>query len=257
MICDVGCFLGAWPFRSLPSSGPRGLKAMARKQGVTCVAVSAFEEVFHEDAFRATARLTGRLASLPMARQFQVVNPLFPGWQRDLERGVRELGIRGVRLTPGYHGYALTDPAVQALADAAREFQLPVAIHARLQDERMHWISRFPPVPVKEAGEFLAKTPGLRVALLGFEVGEAGSISAIIKDRPAAWVDWSRLRCMLWGLDRLLEQIPAERILYGSLWPLQTPSAMLNLAKVARIGEAARKRILWTNGIRFLTGRGR
>jgi len=254
MICDLGCFLGTWPFRSLPYAGLKELQASARRNGVKCATISAFEEVFWEDAFQATRRTVAETARLRWAVPFQVVNPSFPGWQKDLERGVRDLGIKGIRLVPGYHRYSLRDARVRALADAAREYGLPVALHIRLQDERMHWITKFPPVPPEDAARFLQKTRDLRVALLGFEFTEMTPVTEAIKDRPDTWVDWSRLRAMLWGMDRLLERFSAERVLYCSLWPLQTPSSVLNQLRIARVSDDVRRQVLWRSGMRFLKG---
>ena len=254
MICDLGCFLGTWPFRSLPFAGLKDMQASARRNEVKCAAVSAFEEVFWEDAFQATRRTVAETARLRWAVPFQVVNPSFPGWRKDLERGVRDLGIKGIRLVPAYHRYSLRSPGVRALADAAREYGLPVAVHIRLQDERMHWITKFPPVPSKDAAQFLQKTKDLRVALLGFEFSEMTPVIEAVKGRPDTWVDWSRLRAMMWGVDRLLETFSAERVLYCSLWPLQTPSSVLNQIRIARVGDDVRRQVLWRSGMRFLKG---
>ncbi len=254
MICDVGCFLGTWPLRSLPSAGLSALQTQARRNRVKCAAISAFEEVFWEDAVQATRWSVAQIAKIRWALPFQVVNPSFPGWQKDLERGVRDLGVKGIRLTPAYHRYSLRHAGVRRLADAAREYGLPVALHVRLQDERMHWIARFPPVPPKEAAQFLEKTRDLRVALLGFEFSEMAAVTEAVNGRADTWVDWSRMRAMLWGMDRLLDRFPAERILYCSLWPLQAPSSVLNQLTIARVAGDVRRQILWRSGMRFLTG---
>jgi len=252
MIFDTGCFLGSWPFRSLPAFGLRALKRMAARHRVTRAAVSSFEEIFREDGFEATRAVATLIAGEPWLAQFQVVNPTFPGWEKDLERGIGELGIEGLRLAPGYHAYSLAHTGVAELIAAAREHGLPVALHVRLQDERMHWICRFPPVPMKEVEAFLERSRGVRIGVMGCEISEIRVIAKAVRNRRNVWVDWSRLRALLGGMDRLLEIIPPSRVLYGSLWPLQTPSAMLNLAELARLGRADRKRILWDNGLRFL-----
>ena len=225
MICDVGCFLGTWPLRSLPSAGLSALRAQARRNRVKCAAVSAFEEVFWEDAFQATRWSVAQIAQIRWALPFQVVNPSFPGWQKDLERGVRDLGVKGVRLAPAYHRYSLRHAGVRRLADAAREYGLPVALHVRLQDERMHWIARFPPVPPKEAAQFLEKTRDLRVALLGFEFSEMAAVTEAVNGRADTWVDWSRHESDAVGNGPVVGQIP--RRAHSLLQPLAAADALL------------------------------
>jgi hypothetical protein len=254
MICDVECFAGAWPFRSLPDGDLGGLARMVKRFGVKRVALSALEEVFWEDRFEATRRLAERVSRKRWISQFQVLNPAFPGWQKDLERGVRDLRVKGIRLVPGYHGYALTAPCVGEAVAAAREHALPLVVHVRLQDERMHWMAKFPPVAVREIIAFLEQTASLRIAIVGCELTQIKVIAEAVKRRPQTWVDWSRLRAMLFGIEKLLQAIPARQILYGSLWPLQTPSAVLNLMTIARISKKTRSLILWQNGQRFIGG---
>ena len=253
MICDLACFVGTWPFRSLPASGLDGLKAMAERHGVRRAAVSSFEEVFWEDSFEGTRRMVETVADEPWLSPFQVLNLTVPGWERDLERGVRDLGIKGIRLTPNYHGYDLAEVALQA-CNAAATFKLPIAIHIRLQDERMHWIHSFHPVPAEAIEAFLDCSGGTRVALLGGQLSDWGRLAEAVKGRENVWVDLSRLRAMLFGADRLFEVIPPSQCVHASLWPLQTPSSMLNLFKYGRMDEDAKRAVLWENDVSFLDG---
>ncbi|HRU05275.1 MAG TPA: amidohydrolase family protein [Candidatus Brocadiia bacterium] len=254
MIADLGCFLGQWPFRSLPASGVDALSAMAAQQGVRRAAVSGFEEVFWEDGFEGARRVAREIAGRSWLVQFLALNPGFPGWEKDLERGVKELGVQGVRLIPGYHGYALGSAGVKELLAAARQMGLAVAMHVRLQDERMHWMRLFAPVAAQEVEAFLGESQGVRVAVMGMEIGAARQVAAALKAREQAWVDWSRMRAMLFGLNDLVEAVGAERIVYASLWPLQTPSSMLNLVKTGGFSPEQREAMLWGNAQAFLGG---
>jgi predicted TIM-barrel fold metal-dependent hydrolase len=49
-----------------------------------------------------------------------------------------------------------------------------------------------------------------------------------------------------------VEAVGAERIVYGSLWPLQTPSSMLNLVATGGFDATAREAMLWGNAKAFL-----
>ena len=254
MICDLSCFLGTWPFRSLPASGMDGLKGMAERHGVERAAVSSFEEVFWEDAYEGARRVAEAVADETWLEQFQTLNLGFPGWERDLESGVSELGIKGIRLVPNYHGFDLDGAAATDVLAAAREHGLPVAVHMRLQDERMHWLHRFPPVPMAAVREFLGRSEGVRVAVMGGQLGDNKAFADIAAERSDVWMDWSRLRALLCGMERLLEFAPSSGCVYSSLWPLQTPSAMLNLVEYGRFGKDVKRALLWENGVRFLDG---
>ena len=104
----------------------------------------------------------------------------------------------------------------------------------------------------REIVNFLERTPLLRVAVVGCELLEIKAIAEAVRRRPQTWVDWSRLRAMLFGIDKLLKVVPDRQVFYGSLWPLQTPSAVLNLMAIARVSRSARTSILWQNGQRFI-----
>ena len=252
MICDLSCFLGEWPFRSLPASGLDAMKQMAERNGIERAAVSAFEEIFWKDGFEATRRVAEQIRGESWLVPFQVVNPRFGGWERDVARGVEELRVRGFRLVPGYHGYDLNDSGVADLLAAARQHNLPVIVHVRIQDERMHWPTKFPPVPAEQVNDFLARSAGVRVTVAGCELGEIGKIADAMSGRDDVWVDWSRLRAMLFGLDKLLEVVSADQVVYGSLWPLQVPSAMLNLVHASRLDDGTRRAVCWENAQRLV-----
>ncbi len=254
MIADLGCFLGEWPFRSLPAAGLRDMLDMAARHGVGNMAVSDLREVFWEDSFEATRRAAGEIEGHESIVQFQVVNLGVAGWEKDVERGVRDLGVGGFRLVPAYQGYRLDGSGCQDLLAAARGHGLPVAVHVRLQDERMQWVHRFAPAPVDELGTFLDRSQGVRVAVLGGELGEWRAIGDVARGRGDLWADWSRLRAMLNGLDKAVEAVGAESLLYASLWPLQTPSAMLNLVQASTLPPEARTAVLQGNAERFLRG---
>jgi len=87
---------------------------------------------------------------------------------------------------------------------------------------------------------------------MGLEIGSARKLAPALKARQQAWVDWSRMRSMLFGLNDLVEAVGAERIVYASLWPLQAPSSMLNLVKTGGFSPEQRGAMLWGNAQAFL-----
>lgn len=254
MIADLACFLGEWPFRSLPAAGLDAMLKMAERHGVGTMAVSDFREVFWEDSYEGTRRAADEIAGHAHLLQFQVVNLGVRGWEKDVERGVGDLGVAGFRLVPAYQGYRLDGSCCEDLLAAAREHGLPVAVHVRLQDDRMQWVHRYPPAPAAELCTFLDRSAGVRVAVMGMELSGLAALADMLREREDVWADWSRLRAMLNGFDRAAASAGAGSLVYASLWPLQTPSAMLNLVQASRLPQEAKDAALGGNAERFLEG---
>src|SRR5262245_52567193 len=60
---------------------------------------------------------------------FLSVDPMQDGWQRELEVGHQELGLRGVKLLPMYAGFQPDDERLDPLWRYATQHGLPVLLH--------------------------------------------------------------------------------------------------------------------------------
>src|SRR5271170_7203438 len=60
---------------------------------------------------------------------FLSVDPTQLGWQRELEEGHQELGLRGIKLLPMYAGFTPDDPLLDPLWRYATDHHLPVLLH--------------------------------------------------------------------------------------------------------------------------------
>jgi predicted TIM-barrel fold metal-dependent hydrolase len=58
------------------------------------------------------------------------VPPLEPGAGREIERGVKELGLRGVNLTTHWLGTYFYEPSFRPVLQKAAELEVPIVIHA-------------------------------------------------------------------------------------------------------------------------------
>ncbi len=132
--------------------------------------------------------LAKRIKSYPRMIGCASVNPTLGGESvRELEMSVKELGFRGVRLSPAVHRFPIDAEIVYPLFEKARELGVPVTIDGDVENCRPLQIAtvagRFPEVPIimdmgyrapvrppgepagKEMAEVVEKCPNLYLGL--------------------------------------------------------------------------------------------
>ncbi len=251
-VIDVSGFLGRWPFRTIPRSGVDDLRALADKLGIERVVVSSFENLFLENAFdaaRETARLTHEDDLLV---HFPMVHAAFPGVLEDLLRLHEDFPFRGIRILSNYHDYSLDDPLVDGLLSWTQAKGIVVQVFRRIADERLHYILKVPAVPEDEMVRLALRHPHQRFIFSAVNYAEIGSIAGSIDMAPHVWFDVSRCRGPEGWPERLVADIPAERLVFGSLWPLQVLRSTSEALIHAPIDEATRSAILHDNAATLL-----
>ena len=249
---DVNVNLGCWPFRKLAGDEPASLVERLRRARVTQAWVGSLDGLFQRDVAGVNLRLAEecRRADPELLVPFGTVNPALPDWEEDLRRCHEVHKLRGIRLHPGFHGYALDDPAVARLLALASERRLIVELVGSMEDERtQHPVFRTPHVDLKPLPKLVNNVTGLKLVLLNvfrkLSLDEAAKLAATGR----VWFDIA----MLEGVDRLsalVKAIGPKPILFGSHFPLfYIESAALKLTEttlpgpiveVIRIQNAAR-----------------
>ncbi|QDV39101.1 amidohydrolase family protein [Tautonia plasticadhaerens] len=220
-IVDVNVNLGHWPARRVRGDEIGELAARLRANGVAEAWSGSLDGLLHKDLAAVNACLADACRQQEGVRlvPFGSVNPMLPDWEEDLRRCVEEHGMPGIRLHPNYHGYALDDPEFARLLELASGRRLIVAIALAMEDERMmHPMLRVPPVEPGPLAGLVPRIPGARLLLLnalrtlgGERLGallRAGDVSVEIATLEGVG-----------GVARLLDEVPLERVLFGSHAP--------------------------------------
>ena len=219
-IVDTNVHLGRWPFRRLPADDPGELAQRLRALGVTTAWAGSFEGVFHRDLAGVNERLVEECEkSAGLFVPFGSLNPTLPAWEQDLAHCHEKWRMPGVRLHPGYHGYALDDERFARLCEQAADRNLIVQISLCLEDERTQsHLARVPHVDPAPLQALVKRLPQLQIQLLN-------AFRVILPDRAAELTAAGRISfeiAMLEGLagvERLLRTLPRERLLFGSHAP--------------------------------------
>jgi hypothetical protein len=221
-LIDVNVNLGRWPVRRLACDEPARLVAKLRSRGITQAWAGTFEGLLHKDLGAVNARLTetcrrhGHGVLLP----FGSINPAMPGWENDLRVCAEVHGMRGIRLHPNYHGYSLDHPTFAQLLHQAAQRKLIVQIALVMEDERMmHPLLRVEPVNTAPLAGLVQRSPGLRLILLNALRTLQGESLKKLLSAGDVWVEISMLEGV-GGVGALLDQLPVNRLLFGSHAPL-------------------------------------
>jgi uncharacterized protein len=140
MLLDINAYVGHWPFKQLQYNTCRKLLERMHKFGVDLSVISNLNGVFYKNTQAANVELYDELKSDKRLGErfipFAVINPIYAGWKEDLDKCIKKMGMKGIRVYPKYHDYEVTDPSFIELVKIARDRGVPVAIDIRMVDSR-------------------------------------------------------------------------------------------------------------------------
>lgn len=231
---DTNVTLERWPFRRLPADTTEQLIPSLKSLGITQAWAGSFDGLFHRDINGVNERLL--VACSNSASEFLIpfgtVNPAIPDWEEDLRRIDEVFRMPGIRLHPGYHGYTLDDPRFTELLRIAKHRRLAVQLVVSMEDERtQHALHRIPSVDLLPLKAVLPEVSGLRLMILNaFRSVTAAQAAELTLDTNVHF-DIAMLEGIA-GVGRLIDSLPAERIVFGTHSPLFYPdSALLKLVE--------------------------
>jgi predicted TIM-barrel fold metal-dependent hydrolase len=239
-IIDTNVHLFDWPFRQLKFARTESLVAKLRQHRIAQAWAGSFEAVLHKQLDQVNRRLAEecRLRGEGLLVAIGSVNPAWPDWEEDLRRCHEQYGMRGVRLYPAYHGYALDHSEFARLLAGAAQRDLLVQIVLRMEDERIHHPAvTIGTVDVSPLNELLQMVPTVKVQLINSAGPLLGNnVTSLIQDTQVTF-DIAATEGN-GGVGRLIEgtnysyrgAIPVDRLLFGSHAPyFPCESALMKL----------------------------
>lgn len=224
---DVNVNLSRWPFRRLAFDKTPQLVRKLRDNGFTQAWAGSMDALLHRDIAGVNLRLSedckkrGDGLLLPVG----AINPMLPDWREDVRRCHEEHGMRVIRLHPNYHGYTLDSEACDAVCAMAAERKLIVQLALRMVDPRIaHPLVQ---VPVTLAPAFrgkpiealLRKHPELRLIVMNNYGSIRHNDAARLAKAGHVYFEISHAE-KVGTLELLVAEIPIDRILLGSHFPL-------------------------------------
>lgn len=220
-LIDVNIWLSRWPCRRLPYDETPELVARLQELKVAQAWVGSFDMLLHRDIAGVNERLAADCnTAADLLIPCGAINPMLPDWEDDVRRCVEQHGMRIVRVTPGYHGYDLSDARFRRLLELAGERKLVVQVVVRMEDERTQWtLLKAKDVEVKPLEKLLEEFPEAKLQVLN-GLHAAGVQQWIQRGVPRnVTFDIGTLEGAA-GIGRVLKHLPPDQLCFGSHFPL-------------------------------------
>jgi predicted TIM-barrel fold metal-dependent hydrolase len=228
--------------------------ARLRKKDVAQAWAGSFDGILHKDIGGVNARLAEecKTSGSGLLVPFGSINPKLPDWQEDVRRCAKDYRMPGIRLHPNYHGYQLTDPVFLELLQTAAANGLVVQLVASMEDVRtQHPLVRVPPVDLLPLPQAIKSSPSTRLILLNWWPALRSDRLKPIADAGEVYFDIAMAEGIE-GIARLVEQIPPERILFGSHFPFFYFEAALLKMQESGLPEKTKAMLFEGNARRIL-----
>lgn len=224
---DVNVTLSHWPFRRLAFDETPQLVRKLRENGFARAWAGSFDALLHRDIAGVNLRLAedckrhGQGLLLPVG----AINPALPDWQDDLRRCHEEHGMRVIRLHPDYHGYTLDSDECHAVCESAAERGLIVQLALRMDDPRISHPLVQVPVTLPSAFKgrpveaLLQRHSELRLIVMNNYGSIRHDVAARLAKTGHVYFEISHAE-QVGTLEKLVAEIPLDRILLGSHFPL-------------------------------------
>jgi len=173
---------------------------------------------------------------------FACINPWLPGALDELRRSVKELGLKGLKLHPLLHGYAIDNhQLVDPVFKACQEMDIPIIAHG---GESLFTM----PHAFEEMARTFPKVK-LIMAHAGFMYSTDQAIRAA-KRNENLYLDMTATTA--WDVTHAVEEVGPERILMGSDTPFMHYEVEMKKIEMAIPDPGIRKMIMGENALNLL-----
>ena len=239
MLIDVNAHVGRWPFLQYGPTDAAALEDNLRAAGITQAWVSAVESVLAPDPSLEEARLHRAIAGSDFFVHTPLISPMLFDWRDRLKQARDEYGSPFIRLMPTYHRYDTAGDDARAIANAAVEMGLGVALLMRIEDERAHYPLMKVPAPtvdaVAELAQAIAPAPLLLLAAYRWEIDPLAAQANMSFDLPYAEGPHP--------VRDLAQSLGADRMLYGSHAPFLYAAAQVRKLDFGELDNSALARV--------------
>jgi uncharacterized protein len=252
-ITDTQLYLGHWPHQSLLNNTSETLRAALRRNNITQAWAGSFDALFHKDIAAVNERLaeTCSRSGNGMLVPFGAVNPTLPDWEDDIRRCHETFHMPGIRLHPNYHGYTLGDPRFARLLNIAATRGLIVQLVASMADEKHAWLNPLTPkVDLHPLSNAAAELKGLRLVIAGGVSAVDDSVASELARNEIVYFDVACADEL--PPKKLIDQVPIDRVLFGSAAPLHSMEGALSKLKQADLKENDRQAVQNDNARKLL-----
>lgn len=237
-IIDAHTHMGANYGTSLSIATADEMIALMDRENVACAFTSPHSALFDPSAMNreledAMSRFPGRFYG------YFTFNPNYADrFNARLGDILTIPGYLGIKLLPGYHRYDLDGPAYDDVLDFALAHELPVLSHT--------W-GELPYNAPKNAEGVLKKRPKLRLIMGHTSPGEAEAAITLAKTYPNIYLDLCDIHRHNGIVDRLVNAVGADRVLFGTDMPWYDPNYCLGSILFSRISDADKEKIIYKN----------
>lgn len=159
---------------------------------------------------------------------FLSVHPDDPDMVAEIERGTKELGLRGIKIGANYQNFDPLGQNAWRLYAYAEHHGLPLMLHQGTSPVRFADLDYAHP---RHTDRIAMAFPNLTIVMA--HVGHPFCIDSLVVARkhPHVWADISATVLRPWGLYAALEWGVMDRLLFGSDFPASTPEETMRLLR--------------------------
>lgn len=230
-LTDHNALIGPYPFRRLSEPTPQRLVAELDRLGVERAWVGHVPSIYYRDVAAGNEELFAALAN-HRARLLPVpaVNPVFPGWPREVARAQAE-GCPAVRTYPSYYGFAASGGAARELAAACADAELELVLTVRLEDVRQrHRLDTAADLIGADLRALVRTHAGVRLLVTNGDRALVEEVHFGATPEEAARIRWDV--SWIWGppedhLAHLFRTVGRDRFVFGTHFPFRLPESAL------------------------------
>ncbi|MCM8769937.1 MAG: amidohydrolase family protein [Candidatus Omnitrophica bacterium] len=241
-VCDLHGHMGPIAGIHLPYCEADDMAEHLRKRGVKRLVFSHHGALMSPDIGNQASRLA--VEKYPdLFRAYLGFNPHYPEvFEEEIKTWTREV-FAGLKFLSDYHLVKLSDDRYRPAWEFAHSMKLPVLIHT--------WGGSSFDGP--EQIRLVARNYSSAWILLGHSChGDWPQAISLVKEFPNVYLELCAVLDERGILEKIVEEIGADRIIFGTDFPWFSYSYYLGALLDAEIGDQARRKILSENALRVI-----